>query len=149
MAVASAGADCLQAPPEPVFRILKPGRNCWRVEPARHVAVLTNGEYFRVLAAALAQAEQEIILIGWDLDARIVLDPENDRPAGPAPGPIFDPPPARACNGSRRPATSCRCRSAGVRAGRSWRARISPTFQWRSRAPGRARRARRCAKSRR
>ncbi len=62
------------------FEILKPGRNCWRVERAQRAAVLTNVGYFRALAAALDQAKRQIILVDWDLDARIVLDPDGDGP---------------------------------------------------------------------
>jgi phosphatidylserine/phosphatidylglycerophosphate/cardiolipin synthase-like enzyme len=57
------------------FEFLRAGRNCWRIERAARAAVLTNGNYFRVLAAALKAARRHVFVVAWDLDARIRLDP--------------------------------------------------------------------------
>ena len=55
-------------------KILNPGRNCWRVDDARRVAVLVDGDgYFPALETALRRAARSIIVIGWDFDAGIRL----------------------------------------------------------------------------
>ena len=61
--------------------ILAEGRNCWCVAPARRAALLTNAVYFRHLAQMLQQARHRVLLIGWDLDAGLVLDREATGPA--------------------------------------------------------------------
>ncbi|HWK44316.1 MAG TPA: phospholipase D-like domain-containing protein [Stellaceae bacterium] len=40
--------------------------------------MLTNADYFRRLAIALKQARYRILLVGWDLDAALILDPHGD-----------------------------------------------------------------------
>jgi phosphatidylserine/phosphatidylglycerophosphate/cardiolipin synthase-like enzyme len=58
------------------LHILKPGRNCWRVCAASRVAFMVDGaEYFRILRAALLEAETSILITGWDFDPNIRLDP--------------------------------------------------------------------------
>ncbi|WP_162914990.1 phospholipase D-like domain-containing protein [Desertibaculum subflavum] len=58
--------------------ILSPGNNCWRTAEAREAAVLIDGEaYFANLAAALQKAERSILILGWDFDHRIQLEPEK------------------------------------------------------------------------
>jgi phosphatidylserine/phosphatidylglycerophosphate/cardiolipin synthase-like enzyme len=58
--------------------ILAPGRNCGRIAKAHRAAVLVDAcEYFRRLEYALQQAEQSILIIGWDFDGRIKLCPDN------------------------------------------------------------------------
>jgi phosphatidylserine/phosphatidylglycerophosphate/cardiolipin synthase-like enzyme len=58
--------------------ILAPGRNCGRIAKAHRAAVLVDScEYFRRLEFALQQAEQSILIIGWDFDGRIKLCPDN------------------------------------------------------------------------
>jgi phosphatidylserine/phosphatidylglycerophosphate/cardiolipin synthase-like enzyme len=80
MAPDAAGAGPLPAITHLPLEILRAGRNCWRVEPAARAAVLTNGSYFRALAECLKAAQRQIILIDWDLDARLVLDPGGRGP---------------------------------------------------------------------
>ncbi|MEO1169043.1 MAG: phospholipase D-like domain-containing protein [Pseudomonadota bacterium] len=64
--------------------IFDPGRNCWRVENATRAAVLVDGEnYFRAVRRSLAKAEDRIILIGWDFDARIEMHDTEGEPEGP------------------------------------------------------------------
>lgn len=55
-------------------RLLVEGRTCWRVEPARRVACLVDGEaYFEAVADAIARARRQILMIGWDFHSRVRL----------------------------------------------------------------------------
>lgn len=55
-----------------------PGTNCWRIEHANRVAVIVDAaDYFRIVRDAMLKAREQIILVGWDVDPRIQLDPEN------------------------------------------------------------------------
>ncbi|MGY4398272.1 phosphatidylserine/phosphatidylglycerophosphate/cardiolipin synthase-like enzyme [Sphingomonas sp. UYAg733] len=55
---------------------LEPGRNCWRIERVDKATVLIDADrYFRAARAAMLKAKQQILLIGWDFDARIDLVP--------------------------------------------------------------------------
>ncbi len=70
------------------WRILKPGRNCWRLAEAERAAVLIDAaDYFRHLQVALLRAQRSIMILGWDFDGRIELcpdrGPEQARPLGP------------------------------------------------------------------
>jgi phosphatidylserine/phosphatidylglycerophosphate/cardiolipin synthase-like enzyme len=63
---------------------LEPGRNCWRIEKATRAAVIIDADaYFRLARAAMRNAEQQLLLIGWDFDGRIklVTEEEDDAPA--------------------------------------------------------------------
>jgi hypothetical protein len=56
-------------------RILVEGVSCWRIARAGRVAILIDGAaYFQALLAALRQPRWCIVILGWDLDARIGLD---------------------------------------------------------------------------
>ncbi len=78
-----------RAPPERAapFRggpVLRPGDTCWRTERAGRVAVLVDGaDYFVAARAAMEQARQSILLVGWDIDPRMRLDPEGSETLGP------------------------------------------------------------------
>lgn len=49
--------------------LLKPGRNCWRVERADRLAFLIDGaDYFRALHTAITRARRSIILLDWEID---------------------------------------------------------------------------------
>ena len=62
--------------------ILREGRNCWRIAPAKRAAVLVDGaHYYARLDQVLARAEKSILIVGWDFDASIKLRP--DRPDCP------------------------------------------------------------------
>lgn len=63
--------------------LFEPGRNCWRVEHANQLSVIVDADdYFRAARQAMLKAKQQILLIGWDFDARILLD-HNDPPDHP------------------------------------------------------------------
>jgi phosphatidylserine/phosphatidylglycerophosphate/cardiolipin synthase-like enzyme len=64
-------------------KILKPGRNCWRIEPASRVAFLIDAEaYFKAFRAAVKNARRSIFILGWDIDSRLQLvrDGDDGRP---------------------------------------------------------------------
>lgn len=64
--------------------IFTPGRNCWRVEQADRFAVIIDAaDYFRLVRDAMLQAREQILLVGWDVDPRILLDPEHPDPESP------------------------------------------------------------------
>ncbi len=55
---------------------LEPGRNCWRVERTDAAAFLIDGAaYFSAVRRALAKARHSILILGWDIDSRMVLTP--------------------------------------------------------------------------
>jgi phosphatidylserine/phosphatidylglycerophosphate/cardiolipin synthase-like enzyme len=52
--------------------LLEPGRNCWRIEPARQATVIVDADdYFKAARAVMMKAKKQILLVGWDFDARI------------------------------------------------------------------------------
>ena len=74
-------------PSPPAWKILDPGRNCWKVASAERAAVLVDGApYFARLEAALRRARRSIMILGWDFDGRIRLradaSPEESPPLG-------------------------------------------------------------------
>jgi phosphatidylserine/phosphatidylglycerophosphate/cardiolipin synthase-like enzyme/uncharacterized membrane protein YdjX (TVP38/TMEM64 family) len=65
--------------PDPIIR---PGANCWRVEPARRAAFLVDAcDYFDAFARAALRAERSLMIVGWDFDSRAPLWC-GDQPAG-------------------------------------------------------------------
>jgi phosphatidylserine/phosphatidylglycerophosphate/cardiolipin synthase-like enzyme len=63
--------------------LLQPGRNCWRVAEARRLSLIIDGAaYFQALRRAFLRARRSIVIVGWDFDHRVVLDPlaEDDYP---------------------------------------------------------------------
>lgn len=72
--------------PAPDSLLFEPGRNCWRVEPATKLSVIVDADaYFRVARQAMLTAKRQIFLIGWDFDARILLNRDDppDHPDAP------------------------------------------------------------------
>ncbi|MBN2971483.1 phospholipase [Roseomonas aeriglobus] len=54
--------------------LLVPGETCWRIEQATRATVIVDADdYFRYARAAMVAARHQILLIGWDFDARIRL----------------------------------------------------------------------------
>ena len=83
--VTVASIPAAKPPPTP-SGLLVPGRNCWRMERAERVAFLVDGEeYFGAVRAALAKARHSILILGWDIDSRMLLVPEGARDGLPAP----------------------------------------------------------------
>jgi phosphatidylserine/phosphatidylglycerophosphate/cardiolipin synthase-like enzyme len=65
-------------------RILTPGQTCWGVTHADQFAcVIDAADYFKHTKAAMLRARHQIMLIGWDLDARMTFE----RGATTLPGP--------------------------------------------------------------
>jgi phosphatidylserine/phosphatidylglycerophosphate/cardiolipin synthase-like enzyme len=66
-------------------KVVRPGHNAWRVEHADRVSVIVDAEdYFRAARDAMLMAKRQILLIGWDFDARIKLaEPSDDAPDAP------------------------------------------------------------------
>lgn len=57
-------------------RIIAPGRNVWRVEPAARVAMLVDADaYYKRLDQCLRMARDSIWILGWDFSGRISLHP--------------------------------------------------------------------------
>lgn len=55
------------------------GKTCWRREPASRVAFLIDAAaYFSAFRAAAMRAKRSIVIIGWDIDSRVRLEPERD-----------------------------------------------------------------------
>jgi phospholipase D1/2 len=68
--------------PEPT--VLRLGDTCWRIERADRLAVIVDAApYFAALREAVQQARHSVIMIGWEFDTRISLDPR--RADGPVP----------------------------------------------------------------
>lgn len=66
-------------------KLVRPGHNAWRVEHAERVSVIVDAEdYFRAARDAMLMAKRQILLIGWDFDARIKLaEPSQAAPDAP------------------------------------------------------------------
>lgn len=57
--------------------IVVEGRNCWRIERAEKARMIVDAaDYFRLLKDLMAGAKERILLIGWDFDPRITLEPD-------------------------------------------------------------------------
>ncbi len=60
------------------MEILRPGRNCWRVERAERASVLIDGAaYFAAFREAARTARRSILIAGWDVDSRVDLAPQG------------------------------------------------------------------------
>lgn len=63
---------------EPACSILEEGNNCWRKSQASRVSFLIDGQaYFDAFVDAVEQAENCILIAGWDIDSRVALRREN------------------------------------------------------------------------
>ena len=68
----------------PASPILRPGRNCWRVDRAdRFYCIQDAADYFRLVRRALLDARDTIFILGWDFAAAVDLDPGGDTSEGP------------------------------------------------------------------
>lgn len=65
-------------------RLLIPGETCWRIARADQFATIVDGaDYFKHVKSAMLRARHRIMIIGWDLDARMTFE----RGAKTIPGP--------------------------------------------------------------
>ena len=70
---------------------LQTGRNCWRIAKATRASVIVDADdYFRLCRAAMCHAKHQIILIGWEFDARIRLVHEGADDAPSTVGAFID-----------------------------------------------------------
>jgi phosphatidylserine/phosphatidylglycerophosphate/cardiolipin synthase-like enzyme len=61
-----------------------PENTRWRIERANRAAVIVDADdYFRLARAAMMKAEKQILLVGWDFDARIRLAWKDEPPGIP------------------------------------------------------------------
>jgi phosphatidylserine/phosphatidylglycerophosphate/cardiolipin synthase-like enzyme/uncharacterized membrane protein YdjX (TVP38/TMEM64 family) len=66
--------------------ILVPGRTCWRIEHAKRLAFLVDGEdYFRAVREAIREAQHSVFVLGWDVDSRMRLIPDGANDGWPEP----------------------------------------------------------------
>src|SRR5512134_4177200 len=55
------------------------GETCWRCARADRVSFLIDAaSYFSAFKAAALRARRSIIIIGWDVDSRVRLEPDRD-----------------------------------------------------------------------
>lgn len=60
--------------------LLRPGDTCWRTQTADRLAVIVDAaDYFAILREVMQKAQHSVIMIGWEFDTRISLDPREDR----------------------------------------------------------------------
>lgn len=58
---------------------LREGHNCWRIVRADRASVIVDAEdYYRAAREAMLSAKHQIMLVGWDFDARIDLTLDDD-----------------------------------------------------------------------
>jgi phosphatidylserine/phosphatidylglycerophosphate/cardiolipin synthase-like enzyme len=64
--------------------LIVPGDTVWRVERAECASLIIDAaDYFASLRRAMLGARQQILMIGWDFDTRIMLDRETSIPGVP------------------------------------------------------------------
>jgi phosphatidylserine/phosphatidylglycerophosphate/cardiolipin synthase-like enzyme len=58
-----------------------PGETCWRIEQATRASVIVDAaDYFAAARQAMLKASKQILLIGWDFDARIAFSGDDEGP---------------------------------------------------------------------
>ena len=58
--------------------IVKVGRNCWRISRADRATVIVDAaDYYLCIRSAMTEARRRILIIGWDFDTRIALEPRE------------------------------------------------------------------------
>jgi phospholipase D1/2 len=56
--------------------LLRPGRNCWRIERAQRFSMLVDADaYFRAVRTAIRNARHSVFILSWDIDSRTRLVP--------------------------------------------------------------------------
>jgi hypothetical protein len=62
----------------PIPRILEEGSTCWRIALAERAAVLIDAaDYYQALLEAFRRARSSMMILGWDFDPGIRLDPDD------------------------------------------------------------------------
>lgn len=65
---------------EPIVSV---GRNCWRIDACRRASVVVDAaDYYHLVREAMIAARHRILIIGWDFDTRIALEPGRGRSGG-------------------------------------------------------------------
>ncbi|OBB00949.1 phospholipase [Mycobacteriaceae bacterium 1482268.1] len=65
-------------------RLLTAGQTCWRMAHADQFAcIIDAADYFKHVKSAMLRARHRIMLIGWDLDARMAFERGNKTLPGP------------------------------------------------------------------
>lgn len=60
-------------------RILKEGRNCWRIAHATRAAFLIDADaYYSAFVEAVRRARKAVYMLGWDMDSRVRLRPREE-----------------------------------------------------------------------
>src|SRR5262245_10921267 len=76
------GGEICMRPPKRLTRmlrsrgnaILRPGRNCWRIERAEQSGLLVDGhDYYRAFYRSASNAERYILISGWQFDSSVAL----------------------------------------------------------------------------
>jgi phosphatidylserine/phosphatidylglycerophosphate/cardiolipin synthase-like enzyme/uncharacterized membrane protein YdjX (TVP38/TMEM64 family) len=67
-------------------RIMRPGRNCWRIERTHRFSLLVDADaYFRAVRAAIRSAQHSVYILSWDIDSRTRLVPGGANDGFPEP----------------------------------------------------------------
>ncbi|RIY02442.1 phospholipase [Aureimonas flava] len=79
-------------PEDASARTLREGDTCWRIRRAERFSVIVDAaDFFFHAKQAMLAARHSILLIGWDFDARIEIEPERRTLEGPNRiGPLLD-----------------------------------------------------------
>lgn len=65
-------------------RLLLAGKTCWKsAEAARFAPIIDGADYLRHVKSAMLGAENRILLVGWDFDARTTFEPGRATLPGP------------------------------------------------------------------
>jgi phosphatidylserine/phosphatidylglycerophosphate/cardiolipin synthase-like enzyme len=65
---------------KPIDPIVVEGKNCWRVSHADAASVIIDAaDYYHHVQQAMEAAQQQILIIGWDFDTRINLEPGSGK----------------------------------------------------------------------
>lgn len=68
--------------------LIRPDRNCWRIEEATKAAVIIDADdYFLFARDAMMKAKRRIMMMGWDFDSELILDRQEGASGGASPGP--------------------------------------------------------------
>ena len=64
--------------------LLIPGQTCWRIARAdRFACIVDAADYFNHVKTAMLRAQHRIMLVGWDLDARMTFERGDKTLPGP------------------------------------------------------------------